>query len=394
MGYKILNHHLMLILLIQLSLWVTIINGRFIPGPRSGHTAILIGDKIYFIGGYNFSIISKESDIFYYNGIAWVDLNNQVSGQGADMPLKFGHTANVGGRKQDLIFFIGGDQLPLIYQLDTKTNKITSSVILGAFPNRDSLNFMSSVFYEGIIYLFGGGEMDIETDITTLYNNHYIFDTINLNWQEGGLINAPPPRYKHTATLANGIIYYIGGIQINNSYVSYTSMSDIYRYNTVSNKWSLEVATLAPGNTPGPRLGHSAALVENKICIFGGSYNNLSPIESIAMLNTSTLEWSIPHFNNPRRPNMPTLPNLVYHTATLVDKRMLPQGNLGQEDFILPIPSNGDRFSNRSSNYHPRSETNSHSQKKSEAQTLHVYTMLISLYAIVIYFIMDNYCFK
>ncbi|PKY34921.1 hypothetical protein RhiirB3_455112, partial [Rhizophagus irregularis] len=97
----------------------------------------------------------------------------------------------------------------------------------------------------------------------------------------------------------------------------------IYRYSTISNTWSLEVVTLAPGNTPGRRLGHSAVLVEGKICIFGGSFNNSSPIESIAMLDTSTLEWSIPHFKNPRRPNMPTLPNLVYHTATLIDKRML-----------------------------------------------------------------------
>ncbi|PKY59941.1 galactose oxidase [Rhizophagus irregularis] len=312
MGYKILNHHLVLILLIQLFLWVTIINGRFIPGPRSGHTATLIGDKIYFIGGTDFSL-TEESDIFYYNGIAWVDLNNQVSGQDADMPLQLGNTAsNIGGLKQDLIFFIGGTRFSIIYQLDTKTNKITSPIITGSFPNRDNLIFMSTVFYGGIIYLFGGGEIDTKTGITTLYNNHYIFDTINLNWKEGGLINAPPPRYKHTATLANGIIYYIGGIQINNSYVSYTSMSDVRT-----------VATLAPGNTPGPRAGHSASLVENKICIFGGSFNDLSPIESIAMLNTSTLEWSIPHFNNPRRPNMPTLPNLVYHTATLVDKRML-----------------------------------------------------------------------
>ncbi|PKY62655.1 hypothetical protein RhiirA4_489520 [Rhizophagus irregularis] len=138
MGYKILNHRLMLILLIQLFLWVTIINGQFIPGPRS----------------------------------AWVDLNNQVSGQDADMPLKLGHTANVGGPKQDLIFFIGGDRFPIIYQLDTKTNKITSPVILGAFPNRDSLIFMSSVFYEGIIYLFGGGEMDIKTDKITFIQQH------------------------------------------------------------------------------------------------------------------------------------------------------------------------------------------------------------------------------
>ncbi|CAG8611087.1 3664_t:CDS:2, partial [Rhizophagus irregularis] len=292
--------------------------------PRSGHTATLIGDKIYFIGGYNFSISPKESDVFYYDGnkLAWVEVNSQVSGQDADMPFQLGHTANIGGLKQDLIFFIGGGRFPIIYQLDTKTNKITSPIILGDFPSRDNLMFMSSVSsYEGKIYLFGGGK--IETDIITLYSNHYIFNTKNLNWEDGSLVGAPPARYKHTATLVNEIIYYIGGIQINNSYVSYPSMSDIYRYSTISNTWSLEVVTLAPGNTPGRRLGHSAVLVEGKICIFGGSFNNSSPIESIAMLDTSTLEWSIPHFKNPRRPNMPTLPNLVYHTATLIDKRML-----------------------------------------------------------------------
>ncbi|CAB5393951.1 unnamed protein product [Rhizophagus irregularis] len=413
MGYKILNHHLMLILLIQLFLWATIINGQFIPGPRSGHTATLIGDKIYFIGGYNFSISPKESDVFYYDGkqLVWVEVNNnRVNGQGADMPLKFGHTANVGGRNQDLIFIIGGDQFSTVYQLDTKTNKITLPTILGVFPSRDSLSFMSSVSYEG----------------------KFIF---------GSLVGAPPPRYKHTATLVNEIIYYIGGIQLNNSYVSYTTMSDIFRYSTKSNTWSSVVATLAPGNFPGRRAGHSAILAEGKICIFGGIFNESFPAVTIAMLDTNTLEWSRPPFKNPRRPYIP-LPRLVYHTATLIDNRMfvafgndtdngssgyeglhhdffifdfnnnewyittadeltnpsahylllvalpvvqeyhridqqlLPQGNLDQEDSILPIPSNSDRFSNRSSNYHPRSETNSHSQR-SEAQTQHVYTMLM-----------------
>ncbi|POG78481.1 hypothetical protein GLOIN_2v1836886 [Rhizophagus irregularis DAOM 181602=DAOM 197198] len=321
MGCKNLKHHLMLILLIQLFLWVTFVNGQFIPGPRKGHTATLIGDKIYFIGGYNFTN-PKESDIFYYNGIAWVELNNQVSGQGADMPPKLGHTANVGGRNQDLIFIIGGDdEFSKVYQLDTKTNNVTLPTILGIIPNKDSLVFMSSVSYKGKIYLFGGGK--IEADIITLYNNHYIFNTNNSNWEDGSLVGAPPARYKHTATLVNEMIYYIGGIQINNSYVSYTLMSDIYQYNTISNTWSLEVATLAPGDTPGRRAGHSAVLVEDKICIFGGAYFDSTPTESIAMLDTNTLEWSIPHFKNPERPNMPTLPNLVYHTATLVDKRML-----------------------------------------------------------------------
>jgi hypothetical protein len=103
---------------------------------------------------------------------------------------------------------------------------------------------------------------------------------------------------------------------------------------------------LAPGRVPDPRSGHSAVLgnyffkilkyvlfylfnliyfiVEDKICIFGGLYyydgQPNTPKESIAMLNTSVLRWSIPQFKNPKRQN---LPNLFYHTATLIDKRML-----------------------------------------------------------------------
>ncbi|CAG8511227.1 16832_t:CDS:2 [Rhizophagus irregularis] len=186
MGCKFLNHHLMLILLIQLFLWVTLfVNGQFIPGPRSGHTATHIGEKIYFIGGANFSNTNQEtqeSDIFYYDGnkLAWVEVNSQVNGQGADLPPKFGHTANIGvGSKQDLIFIIGGDRY-----------------------SRDNIIFMSSASYEGKIYLFGGVSID------------------------------------------NKIVY----------------MSDIPRYSTVSNTWSSDVVTLAQGNTPGPRAGHSAVL--------------------------------------------------------------------------------------------------------------------------------------
>ncbi|PKC16592.1 galactose oxidase [Rhizophagus irregularis] len=318
MGCKFLNHHLMLVLLIQLFLLITLfVNGQFIPGPRTSHTATLVGDKIYFIGGYNFSITLKESDIFYYDGnkLAWVEVNNQVSGQGADMRFRYGHTANIGGPKQDLIFIIGYVPLSLVYQLDTKTNNVTTPMILGDVPTNDYSVAMSSVTYQGKIYLFGGFD-DINNIV---YNQHIIFDTISLSWIDGSNVNGPPPRYKHTATLVDKFIYYIGGMETN----IYASMSSIYRYNIISNTWSLEVATLASGNTPGRRAGHSAVLVEGKICIFGGAYFDSSPTESIAMLDTNTLEWSIPHFKNPKRQNMPTLPNLVFHTATLVDKRML-----------------------------------------------------------------------
>ncbi|GBC10580.1 hypothetical protein RclHR1_09740005 [Rhizophagus clarus] len=305
----------MSILLIQFFLWVTVINGQFIPGPRSGHTANFVNDKVYFIGGYNFSIAPLTSDIFYYGGsgnqVTWVDLNGLV---GVDIPFKFGHVAAVGGPNQDLLFVIGGLNTNLVYQLDTKIDKISAPITLGNILEANRL-FMSSASYGGKIYLFGGNDLN---NMNMLYNNLYIFDTINLNWQAGSLINAPPPTTKLTSTMVNGVIYYIGGILQNDVH---QSMTNIFQYDTVSNTWSLKVATLALGGVPGPRFGHTAVLVDAKICIFGGIYLNFqSPEEPIAMLDTITLEWSIPQFYNPKMPN---LPNLVYHTATLIDKYML-----------------------------------------------------------------------
>ena len=66
---------------------------------------------------------------------------------------------------------------------------------------------MNSVSYKGKIYVFSG------TAAGTIYNGFDILDTINLSWGVGTLEGAPVPRYGYTATLVNGVIYYIGGFQ-------------------------------------------------------------------------------------------------------------------------------------------------------------------------------------
>jgi N-acetylneuraminic acid mutarotase len=221
MGYKILNHHLMLILLIHLFLWATFINGQFIPGPRVGHTATLVGgNKIYFMGGFHFSsnIAPAKSDMFYLGGdpLKWVDLTNDVN-----LPFTFGHTANIGGLNQDSLFFIRGLQLSdttnSIYQFDIKTNKISTPATT---PEKNRV-FMSSVVYQKKIYLFGGYDY---TNSDLLYNSLYIFDTSSMNWEAGSLINAPFPTTGCTATLVNEVIYYIGG---RDKYKLHTPMTDV-----------------------------------------------------------------------------------------------------------------------------------------------------------------------
>jgi hypothetical protein len=48
-----------------------------------------------------------------------------------------------------------------------------------------------------------------------------------MRWEVGSLLNAPLPRVGYTATLVNGVIYYIGGLQLTESGKDYVSMSDV-----------------------------------------------------------------------------------------------------------------------------------------------------------------------
>src|SRR6185437_8234441 len=137
MAYKYLNHYLIFIILSQLFLLVNRVvnvNGQSIPGPRVGQKAVLVGKKLYIMGGRN---VNKgpdpTSDFFYYdfedglNNANFVDLKSQ----GVNLPYRVWHTANIGGAN-DSIFIIGGsgyDKTNLVYQFNTKTNKLNVPTI-------------------------------------------------------------------------------------------------------------------------------------------------------------------------------------------------------------------------------------------------------------------------
>jgi len=106
-----------------------LVNGQqFMPGPRVGHTATLLGNKIYYVGGYIGNDITT-ADFFYLDEKStWVDLKSQ----GVKFSQIDGHTSNIGGANQDSIFIIGDS----IYRFDTKTNAITAPLILGKVPPR------------------------------------------------------------------------------------------------------------------------------------------------------------------------------------------------------------------------------------------------------------------
>ncbi|RGB23702.1 hypothetical protein C1646_806030 [Rhizophagus diaphanus] len=305
---------------------------KFIPEPKTGAEAVLIEDKIYYIGGENPSKPRSEenpkSDIFYLNlnsdikenFLTWVDLK-------VKLPYTIGHTADVGGINQDSIFIIGGmhydeTNANYLYRFDTKTYELIVPVIQGkALPTRLA---RSSVSYKGKIYLFGGRAYT-PADSALIYVNQFdIFDTVNLIWQVGSIVDSPGPLSGYTATLVNGIIYYIGGRSQQYVFSPMTEackikfINKIYQYDIVADKWSLKKTITADNNAiPGPRVAHSAVLFDGKIYVYGGTYFNadtpyeVPAKETFVMLDTITLVWSVPAYNSTGAPK------LAYHTASL-----------------------------------------------------------------------------
>ncbi|RIA99294.1 hypothetical protein C1645_730923 [Glomus cerebriforme] len=340
MMYSKLNHLILIILNVLSQLLNTVVYGQdYIPKSRIGHAAVLIQSerKIYYIGGYTFNIsdmiANPTSDLFYFDyNVNYNDTFFTYTGlksQGVNFPLSVYHIANIGGANQDSIFIIGGihvlkaSNADYVYRYDIKTNEFNIPVIQGKAPPIQFRVGVNSVSYGGKIYMFGGRIYSADTDnLPFLVNQFDILDTVNLNWQVGSTVNSPVTRTGYTATLVNGVIYYIGGRK--QKYI-FSPMTEIFQYDILGDKWSLKTATFADINViPGSRTSHSAVSYNGKIYVYGGMYYNadtlfdLPPKETLVMLDTTTLVWSTPPINGTT-----DIPKLAYHTASLLHSIMI-----------------------------------------------------------------------
>src|SRR5204862_452188 len=101
------------------------------PGPRYGHTATLINDKLYILGGNIHNDINVSPTFFYLdvsvpfdtNELKWIDLSkNNI------IPPHYLSTAIKGGTNNNTLFLYGGEPLAaggvmdLVYTFDTQNN--------------------------------------------------------------------------------------------------------------------------------------------------------------------------------------------------------------------------------------------------------------------------------
>jgi len=158
-----------------------------------------------------------------------------------------------------MIIFGGGETASSdrLYIFDTESmycQKIDSSGIpLAAAPRGHSCCVLDNK-----MYIYGGG------DGSVYYDHLYVLDTNTLQWTKQDCTGTPPgPRRSHTATLVGKRMYVFGGGDGNKA------LNDIFVLDTDRNSW--EKITVKSSEVPASRGYHTASLIENKLCIYGGS---------------------------------------------------------------------------------------------------------------------------
>jgi hypothetical protein len=189
----------------------------FRPKQRSSHTATFLDDKLYILGGLEFSngndsdsVIGKE---FFYLDVSgpfntvqellWKNLSRN-----SIIPSHYGATTVRGGTSNNTLFLYGGftysAEMELVYTFNPP-NSWTTPKIAGV--NNIRKDFVTGIInHDRKMYLWGGR---INGTNANSANDMLILDTISLSWGEGSLVGSPSPRSVYGATLLpdNKIIY-------------------------------------------------------------------------------------------------------------------------------------------------------------------------------------------
>ncbi|CAG8624528.1 5225_t:CDS:2 [Rhizophagus irregularis] len=303
----------------------------FKPSTESSHSATLIDNKLYILGGVDLN--SKMLNEFFYldvsvpfntQELSWQDLSNINM-----VPIHHSAASVKGGPNNDTLFLYGGGTTGPIRQIMASVYTFDSQSIVWSIPKIAEVNTIRKwgltgvIDYNGKVYLWGG-KMTNEV----FSNDMLILDTINPSWNKGSIVNAPIPRAYYGATLLpNNRIIYIGGYNDNTvsfypktAYIAKgtaLTLSEVYIYDTINDNWNTKTTS---GKIPSNRAGHSTilGLDGQRIIMFGGFYSYPGYLDTtLYVLDLNNYNWYIPKISG----KIPK-PRL-YHKANVIGKYMV-----------------------------------------------------------------------
>lgn len=234
------------------------------PPGRGGSTGVYANGKLVVFGGHFFS----GDDKFVYLNETWLlDVENLVWHQvncSGDLPgPRYGHSAHVLGSR---MFVFGGKGpgetvykdvyfLDLVEWVWVPVNVI-SEMPLPRF-------FHASEVVGRKIVIHGGW------DGSDVFNDLWIFNTDSFVWMQPRSAGfGPTPRYGHSLTLTpDGRLLIFGGCSFQDSGIPKYN-DDVRQLDVDTMVWSRPRLT---GQVPTGRYGHSATLLgDGKLFVFGG----------------------------------------------------------------------------------------------------------------------------
>ncbi|RWA14118.1 hypothetical protein EKO27_g973 [Xylaria grammica] len=264
------------------------------PGPRVGHSSLLVGNAFIVYGG---DTKIDETDVL--DETLYL-LNTSTRQWSRALPAglrpsgRYGHSLNIVGSK---IYIFGGqvegyfmndlsafdlNQLQMPNNqweilIKNSENGVTST---GKVPPARTNHSM--ITYNDKMYLFGG------TNGFQWFNDVWCYDPPTNKWTQLDCIGyIPSPREGHSAALIEDVMYVFGGRTEEGA-----DLGDLAAFRISSRRW---YTFQNMGPTPSPRSGHSMTAVGKSIVVVGGepssATNQVNDLSLVYVLDTTKIRY-------------------------------------------------------------------------------------------------------
>ncbi|KAB0794495.1 hypothetical protein PPYR_11334 [Photinus pyralis] len=230
------------------------------PSARSKHSATLVGQHLYLLGGRNGNLPLK--DFWKYNLVTgkW----QQLKPSGDKLPCLQEHSAVV---HKDNIYVFGGEvgfsagsETPL-WMYDIKNNNWKKIRTHKGAVTPKGRRGHSALVHKGTMLIYGGYQ-DLRGSCSELWGYHFDSGSWHLisSTTKSNPDLCPPPRHKHSAILHEDAMWVYGGM------TDLQERSDLWKWDTVSSTWT----NFKAKQHPGPLHSHAACHLPSSMIIFGG----------------------------------------------------------------------------------------------------------------------------
>ena len=269
---------------------VEVVGSELLYDSLFNHTATLVGGKIYLIGGFEFvesdddgtgEVLSRYADVVQMVDWTAREFHRvQVEGQ---LPPRQLHTATLVG---DLIYVMGGatieEEFEDVWVLDTVMRawrEVDVGPTLELFGQRYG-HAAAYIAENEEIVIFGGSYFDyISNKVTALsFPTHTFYEPRRVG-------NAPPARFKHASCMVGRAVCFFGG-QHSEGY--HNDLFLLHPEGTGRYRWSQPVVI---GWRPAPRYSTDLSCIGNRLYCTGGKDENGRKSSELLIFDLETNTW-------------------------------------------------------------------------------------------------------